>query len=222
MGKAGWIALAVVVVAGEALGAAVSTKATGASCLPPPASFETAGSKHGRADWMGVLTAVQRSRLPEPQQRQLASLIVREADRNGLDPRLVAAVIHAESTFRIHAKSEVGARGLMQVMPSTGRWLMERRGERLERASHLFDPELNVSLGTSYLAELIERFGNVEHALVAYNAGPTAARRILRQPGRRERFLAGYPRKVMEEFERLKRQPVRPSQAEPVLVDRSI
>lgn len=207
MGKVGWIAVAVIAVSGSAW-AASSTK-PGPACRQPPASFETSAKlKSGRADWLGVMEAVRRSRLPERQHRQLAGLIVREADRNGLDPRLIAAVIHAESTFRIHAKSEVGARGLMQVMPSTGRWLLQRRGERLGPSSRLFDPELNVSIGTAYLAELIEQFGTVEHALVAYNAGPTAARRILREPARRERFLSGYPRKVMEEFERLKRQPV--------------
>lgn len=190
---------------GSAQAAASEPSSVAPSCKTPPASFATGTRPHGRADWLGVLEAVQDSPLPEDQHQRVASLIVREADRNGLDPRLVAAVIQAESTFRIRATSHVGARGLMQVMPATGRWLLERRGERLDRASRLYDPELNVALGTAYLAELIERFGKVEYALIAYNAGPTAARRILRQDARRERFLAGYPRKVLNEFERLKR-----------------
>lgn len=207
MRTAGWIALAVVVAAADARGASRLAPQGGPVCRPPPASFPGAAPERGRADWLGVLEAMRRSRLSRAEQQHLAAVIVREADRNGLDPRLIAAVIHAESTFRVRARSEVGARGLMQVMPATGRWLMERRGERLGTASRLYEPDLNVALGTAYLAELIARFGSVEHALAAYNAGPTAARRILRTPARRERFLAGYPRKVMEEFERLKRSP---------------
>jgi soluble lytic murein transglycosylase len=157
-----------------------------------------------RAEELGVVKAVRASGLPDKQQRRLAVTIVREAEKNGLDPLLVVSVIRSESSFNPYAVSRVGAMGLMQVMPDTGRWLLRRRGETLGRATHLFDAELNVELGTSYLAELLARFGTVERALVAYNAGPAAAKKIFSHRAKRATFVAGYPRKVVREFQRLK------------------
>lgn len=157
-----------------------------------------------QAEAMGLTALVAASRLPDRQQRRLAVAIVREARRNGLDPLLVAAVIRCESAFDSYAVSPVGAMGLMQVMPATGGWLMARRGEDLRRKHNLFDVELNVELGASYLAEMIRQFGTVERALVAYNAGPGAAKKILASPQSRRKFMAGYPKAVTAEYRRLK------------------
>jgi soluble lytic murein transglycosylase len=168
------------------------------------ARLEEEQALYEEAERLGVVSAVESSRLPEHQQRRLAVKIVRESRRNGLDPMLVVAVILCESSFNNYAVSHVGAMGLMQVMPDTGVYLADKAGMKLGRTSNLFDSELNVELGTSYLADLIQRFGSVEKALVAYNAGPGLAKRILAQPGPRERFMAGYPAKVMREFRRLK------------------
>lgn len=154
---------------------------------------------------LGIVDAVKASRLPAHQQRRVAVAIVREARLNEVDPLLVVAVIRTESSFNNYAVSHVGAMGLMQVMPATGHWLVERRGGKLGRTSNLFDSELNIQLGTWYLAEMIEQFGSVEKALVAYNAGPGGAKKILRKPHIRKRFMAGYPAKVMGEFNKLKR-----------------
>lgn len=152
---------------------------------------------------LGIAQAVKASKLPERQQRRVATAIVREAKANGLDPLLVVAVIRTESSFNNYAVSHVGAMGLMQVMPDTGEWLMSRKGDSLGRKNNLFDSELNIQLGTSYLAELVQKFGAVDKALVAYNAGPTAARRILGKPDVRKRFMAGYPTKVLREHRKL-------------------
>ncbi|EPX56946.1 Transglycosylase SLT domain protein [Cystobacter fuscus DSM 2262] len=168
--------------------------------------MEEEAALYAEAEALGITTAVQASQLPERQQRRLAMAIVREARANGLDPLLVVAVIHCESSFNNYAVSGVGAMGLMQVMPDTGSYLADKAGFKLQRHSNLFDSELNIELGTAYLANLIERFGTPERALVAYNAGPTQARKILAQSGARERFLAGYPAKVMREFRNLKAQ----------------
>jgi soluble lytic murein transglycosylase len=157
-----------------------------------------------RARKLGVLEAVRQSRLPERQQRRLALVLMREAERHKLDPLLLVALIRTESGFDAYAKSSVGALGLMQVMPDTGKYLATQAGFELGRTSNLYDIETNVELGTAYLAELLRRFGSLESALVAYNAGPSGARRILAQPEVRRRFVAGYPRKVAEEFRRLK------------------
>jgi soluble lytic murein transglycosylase len=95
-----------------------------------------------------------------------------EAAENGLDPALVAALICQESSFDPKAVSRAGARGLMQVMPATGRSLARQAGVRY-RTAILHDPARSLDFGTRYLAAMIERFGgHVERALAAYNAGP--------------------------------------------------
>jgi soluble lytic murein transglycosylase len=158
------------------------------------------------AEGLGVVKAVRRTGLPDRQQRRLAAAIVREAGKNQLDPLLVVALIGVESSFNNFAVSEVGALGLMQIMPDTGKWLLGRRGQKLSRPTNLFDFELNVELGTAYLADLISRFGSIEAALVAYNAGPGAAKKILAVKANRARFIAGYPNKVVDEFKKLRRK----------------
>ncbi len=173
------------------------------------ARLEEEAALYAEAEALGVVAAVEASRLPERQQRRLAMAIVREARRNKLDPMLVVAVIRCESSFNNYAVSHVGAMGLMQVMPDTGTYLADRAGFKLQRHTNLFDSELNVELGTAYLADLIGRFGSVEKALVAYNAGPGLAKKILAKKDKREQFMAGYPAKVMREFRRLKAQQAR-------------
>ncbi|MEW5851690.1 MAG: lytic transglycosylase domain-containing protein [Myxococcota bacterium] len=158
------------------------------------------------AERLGILAAVQSSGLPPHVQKRVAVAILRESRRHELDPLLVVAVIRTESSFHSFAVSQKGAMGLMQVMPDTGRWLAERQGVALGRDTNLFDPELNVALATSYLSELVRRFGSLRAALVAYNAGPTAAREILADRELRTRFYAGYPTKVLKEYRRLQKR----------------
>jgi soluble lytic murein transglycosylase-like protein len=81
-----------------------------------------------------------------------------------LDPDLVNSVIHAESGFNSHAVSRKGARGLMQLMPGTANQL---------GVNDAFDPQSNVTGGSRYLRELLERYNfDLVKALAAYNAGP--------------------------------------------------
>jgi hypothetical protein len=109
--------------------------------------------------------AGQRSTGPRP----FAALIDVVARKHGLDPALVHAVVEAESGYRPSARSEAGARGLMQVLPSTARELGVRR------AGALFDPEQNLDAGVRYLKLLLQQYGgDVRTALAAYNAGPGA------------------------------------------------
>jgi len=103
----------------------------------------------------------------------LAAHIVAEARRNGLEPNLVMAVMYVESRYRNFAVSPVGALGLMQVMPATGEELALEQGVTWRGPQTLFDPHVNVQLGTAYLAELIAKYdGDVPTALAAYNWGP--------------------------------------------------
>jgi soluble lytic murein transglycosylase len=94
------------------------------------------------------------------------------AQEEGVDPALVAALILQESSFDPEALSRAGARGLMQVMPATGRRIARDKGQRYRRAA-LHDPETSLDFGTHYLRQMSERFsGAVEKVLAAYNAGP--------------------------------------------------
>jgi soluble lytic murein transglycosylase len=96
----------------------------------------------------------------------------------GIDPMLLLAVIEVESMYRPQAVSSVGARGLMQVKPSTAKWIAKKTG--LPQGD-LFDVAYNVRIGTAYLNYLIDRFGDYSHAVMAYNLGPNAlAKRISR------------------------------------------
>jgi soluble lytic murein transglycosylase len=93
------------------------------------------------------------------------------AQRRGIDPYLVAAVVREESSYYPRATSPVGARGLMQLMPSTAR-LMAPTGD-------LEDPGFNIELGTRFLAGLMREFNDPRLALAAYNAGPNRVRQWL-------------------------------------------
>ncbi|OLC74150.1 MAG: hypothetical protein AUH83_10265 [Deltaproteobacteria bacterium 13_1_40CM_4_68_19] len=135
------------------------------------------------------------------ERRRVMAAIVREARRNGLDPALVAAVIQVESHFDPFAVSSAGACGLMQVMPPTARWLLEKESERVKiRPAHLFNPVFNIELGTGYLAHLMSRFdGDLTRALIAYNAGPRVARSVQRGTSAWRRLHA-YPRNVLAAY----------------------
>ncbi|MGM9992160.1 MAG: lytic transglycosylase domain-containing protein [Candidatus Bruticola sp.] len=91
-----------------------------------------------------------------------------------VSPYLVAGVILAESSFNTEAQSEVGAQGLMQLMPDTAWWIAESHSIHVKERSNsrLREPELNIYLGAYYLSWLLKRFDNKSiEALAAYNAG---------------------------------------------------
>jgi soluble lytic murein transglycosylase len=100
----------------------------------------------------------------------------RYSKRNGLDPFLVAALIRQESEFNTKAVSRANARGLTQILPSTGRELSRRLKLRPYSTARLFQPALNLELGTYYLKSMTAQLdGNVAAALAAYNAGLSRA-----------------------------------------------
>ena len=99
---------------------------------------------------------------------------VRAADDNGLQLSMLVAVAQIESRFDANARSPAGARGLLQVLPSTA-------------ASLRLDPNRaasNVLAGARYLSLLLDRFQRVDLALAAYNAGPTVVGSLGRAPSR--------------------------------------
>jgi soluble lytic murein transglycosylase-like protein len=123
-------------------------------------------------------------------------LIHQKAQKYDVDPALVAAVIETESRFHPQARSAVGARGLMQLMPRTGRWL---------GAKNLYDPEQNVDAGVRYLKYLQDRFdGNLKNAIAAYNGGEGNVQRYGGVPPFRE--TRSYVQKVLSRYQQRQRQ----------------
>lgn len=98
--------------------------------------------------------------------------IKQKAAANGLDPFVVAGLIRQESVFNPQALSRANARGLMQLLPSTGRLVAKTSGLGTIGAADLYNPQLNITLGTAYFSQQLRNFGRVEYAAAAYNAGP--------------------------------------------------
>jgi soluble lytic murein transglycosylase len=98
--------------------------------------------------------------------------IVRGHARNyDLEPALLAAVIYQESKFDAEARSDAGAVGLMQLQPETAKGIALRTGGSKFRVDDLTNPEINVRYGSWYLRHLIDKYGDEELALAAFNAG---------------------------------------------------
>lgn len=124
-------------------------------------------------------------------------LIETEAKRRRLDPLLLAALIRQESSFRYDATSWVGAKGLGQIMPATGRELARALGIANYSESLLVVPEVNVRMAAKYLGDLMNRFDDASDlALSGYNAGPGRAvtwRRTLNYGRDTDAFRAAIP-----------------------------
>ncbi len=95
-----------------------------------------------------------------------------DAEKNGLDPYMVASLIRQETEFNPTAVSNKSAYGLMQLLPSVGKSLAKQEGIRHFKTDELLDPSTNIRLGTLYLKQTLAKFGNQpEYAFAAYNAG---------------------------------------------------
>jgi soluble lytic murein transglycosylase len=122
-----------------------------------------------------------RTGLTDGELGRLSRRIVKEAHLHGFDPGLVLAVIYVESRYDTFAVSNMDAMGLMQILPSTGKWMANKMGIPWEGPQTLFDPIVNVKIGVAYLHELADRYSSINTALAAYNWGPGAIdRRIER------------------------------------------
>lgn len=103
--------------------------------------------------------------------REYSEFVEHYAKQYNVPVNLIYAIMRTESSFKSDAVSSAGAIGLMQIMPSTFRWLSDDMlGEKLDDAM-LYDAETNIRYGVYYLSRLRDRYGDWQTACAAYNAG---------------------------------------------------
>ena len=136
---------------------------------------------------------------------RVSEVILEESLKRNLDPMLVIAVIEVESRFQYSAISPVGARGIMQIMPDTGKFLTDSLGRErgvqpvAYRPESLDDPILNIRMGVYYLHDLRKQFRDLNLALIAYNAGPSELQNRLEN---NEEFSQEYATLVLDVYKR--------------------
>lgn len=97
-----------------------------------------------------------------------------------VDPFFIAAIVRVESNYKKKHKSKKGAIGLMQLMPSTAKWILERADSGEYTMKSLERPDINIEVGAWYINSLYKQFNDNETAVIAaYNAGPGNVRRWL-------------------------------------------
>lgn len=112
-----------------------------------------------------------------PEVKALAPVLREAASEHGVDEELLKAIITVESGFDAKAVSPRGAVGLMQITPVTADRYATAAERRQSAATRLLDPRTNVHTGARVLADLIRRFGGIDVALAAWNAGEGTVRR---------------------------------------------
>jgi len=104
-------------------------------------------------------------------------IVAAYAERRRIPAAVLFSIIKSESAFMADARSSAGALGLMQLMPATARETARGIGFKLNSSRELYEPRANITLGSAYLRQLLERFeGNLAMAAAAYNAGPHRVR----------------------------------------------
>jgi peptidoglycan lytic transglycosylase len=118
-------------------------------------------------------------------------IIRQQANEKGLDPALIAAVIYQETKFRDRTSS-AGAKGLMQLMPSTAQFIAHKSGGTAFQLADLGTPQVNIAYGAWYLRYLIQHYkGNTTLGVAAYNAGLDNVDRWVKRVGGPGNFDAG-------------------------------
>jgi soluble lytic murein transglycosylase len=154
--------------------------------IEPILSLQTQAIEKPRPRELVKIFSIVEANRPDLLEREaweLAEVILTESSKYKLDPILILAVIDVESKFQFGAISPAGARGIMQIMPATGKFLVKTVRELAQEIKaeqftpeHLDNPIVNIKLGTYYLHDLRKSFQNVNKALIAYNLGPTELR----------------------------------------------
>ncbi|MDP8245068.1 MAG: lytic transglycosylase domain-containing protein [Candidatus Hinthialibacter antarcticus] len=163
-----------------------------------------------RVEILDAIKQLSSADVSEVEQRKIALLVDEQSEQYGHDPFFLLALMAAESSLRPWARSNAGARGLMQLMPSTGRALAQQVAddptligldENEEITSLNFrEIEGNIKLGTLYLTQLMVKYQDLEQAVYAYNLGPSIYDKRIKTGGTMPRR---YYRKIMKTYQRL-------------------
>lgn len=143
---------------------------------------------------------IVKERLPKDYKSKatsIANAIINESKKNSLDPYFVMAVISGESSFNPVAIGPVGEIGMMQIRPSTGKWMSDIVKSKWQGDITLRDPVANIKLGVAYLSWLRNKFeGHGQLYLAAYNMGPRAVKNAVS----RDVYPKDYPIHVMKRY----------------------
>ena len=147
----------------------------GIKYLPPGLHYFSAEFQGRQQKIREILEVLERhpTGLANVTKEELAEVIYEEANRYNQDPKFILALIAIESSFQNWSVSEQGAKGLMQIMPYVAESLAQELGIEWSGDRTLFNPYLNVRIGSYYLFQLIKEFNDLGLALAAYNYGPT-------------------------------------------------
>lgn len=146
---------------------------------------------------LSILNAFPRN-LDDVYTKKLAYTIVTESQKYGFDPLYVLALIRIESTFNYQARSPKGAVGLMQILPYVAKSIAKKLNIKWEGAKTLENPLLNVKIGVYFLKQLEKRYKlKRNHALVAYNVGPSKLKQIMSSSNR---VPSKYSSKVLSKY----------------------
>lgn len=153
-----------------------------------------------KIDLETTILEVVKNRLPKAfktKAKAITRTIIDEAMKNSLDPYFVLAVISGESSFNPRAVGPVGEIGMMQIRPSTGKWMAGIVKSKWRGNRTLRDPVENIKLGVAYLSWLREKFeGHGQLYLAAYNMGPGSVKKALSK----NIYPKDYPIHVMKRY----------------------
>ncbi len=162
-------------------------------------------SEEGAIEFINSVMDEYATGLHKSEKGKLARVIYQECDKHGLDPLLLVALIYVESAFQNFSESSMGARGLMQILPSVGRSVAQEARIPWEGDETLHNPRKNIRIGASYLKKLMEEFEDLSLALAAYNVGPTALKSRMKSGGR---LPMAFTNKVMTFYHDLRKRSV--------------
>ncbi len=163
-----------------------------------------------RVEIFDAIQELSHADLPENEKRMIAKEVDTASQKFGHDPLLLLALMSTESSLRPAVQSHVGAHGLMQLMPSTGRMLSRQIKESpeligLDTINELEMPQYhniqgNITLGTLYLTKLMLKYRSLEKAIYAYNLGPGLFEERQKNGGP---MPTNYLRKIMSRYNQL-------------------
>ncbi|MBI5235319.1 MAG: lytic transglycosylase domain-containing protein [Deltaproteobacteria bacterium] len=166
------------------------------------ARYGRAESESTRLAYVQDVFKQERTGLASSEEKALAGYIIAESAAYKIDPLLVLAMIKTESEYYNWSRSDRGALGLMQIMPSTGAELAERLSFKWDGEKTLLNPYTNVKMGMHYYSMLLDLYNDDAHlSLTAYNAGPSSVNaRLLAGKD----VPSGFARRVMSNYAQYK------------------